>query len=648
LERLESPNREPTKESFRELEEELRTVVSRIERRVKDLKGSSPDRTFSSVERSASNPVGSPSGELSSPKSGNFSSSLRAEDTDRRERREVEELSSTGRDNVSGRQRKLDTLQDDSDSYTAMRIKELRRLKMDLEEIRRLEMELLKNLPPREVLHKLGITNWQEKNGYILLNCPFREDKNPSFQIFYGTERNCWVCMDFGTGWIGSWIDLWSEIRGVDYVTAVREMREEFGINLLKERVRDAKAWKKELLGTIRKQEKEQAEERKRLAKEERKELKKLSFKVLAVKTPEHSALVKYLAERGIREIPEWLKEIHYLHLPTNKRYFALAVQDENGVWHARNLYSKVNILTAPDQSPTYTFIKRGKGNETVFVVEGLFDALTLNQRGKNKEFDIILLNSTTNAAKLIKDDLIRKQGYKRVILALDRDDAGQKAERELYDYLKQIEGVKIGRLTWSEGEDVNEAHMLKAKFGLEDITPKRYYIGKVYNGNERGEPVYRAVIGDNKQVLANLGAVKIREIQNAEDIAEYWEDGRLKGYVELYLKERAPEWIYNGLESSVWVERYKPVWATREMEEERKPTAIEHRKYFEVDGRIVLDREVDENPYEFVESKDEELREFAKQKLAEIERQKRLEEERQRQLALEEEDDDLDFGLGM
>ena len=138
LERLESPDTGRNREFSIQPEEQFNRES---ERGNKDSEVRPIVRFSFSLSGSAPNPVDSPSRELPSPKPESSSSSLRAEDTDRRERREVEELSSTGRDNVSGRQRELDTLQDDSDSYTAMKIRELRELKRHLEKIRQLEIE---------------------------------------------------------------------------------------------------------------------------------------------------------------------------------------------------------------------------------------------------------------------------------------------------------------------------------------------------------------------------------------------------------------------------------------------------------------------------------------------------------------------------
>ena len=527
-------------------------------------------------------------------------------------------------------------------SVAKRRLTELRMKREKLKEIRREEIQLLKELSPEEVGRALGI-EWRERNGYLITNSPLREDKNPSFQAFWGTERNCWVYMDFGTGWTGSSIDLWQAIRGVDYITAVQEMREYFGLDLFEE---DLEERRRQIRERVEWERRRQRENRERLAKKERAEKERASHRVLEVRAPKHSALINYLKERGIREIPDWLKEIRYLYLPNKKYYFALAVKDANGVWHSRNPYGKVNILTSPDQTPTFSYIKRAPGNRTVVVVEGFFDALTLNQEIK-KPYDIIILNSTANTKKLIESGILEL--YDKVFLALDRDEAGQKAEKELLSYLKELDTL-VARLEYSGGKDLNEALVNKGRleYRLKNITPERFYIGKVEN---------RAVISDSKEVLKKLGALHIKRVSNADGFAEFWRKYRCKGSVLLYAKKK-PEWLEKGLRKAVWIERSKPVWATREIEEKITPYSLEQKAYYKVDGEIVLEDEVKRDPERYLENSHPEVRRLAeKEKLKElqIKREKEPQEsfleslsEERTQEAEEEEDEDYDYGPGL
>lgn len=71
---------------------------------------------------------------------------------------------------------------------------------------------------------------------------------------------------------------------------------------------------------------------------------------------------------------------------------------------------------------------------ETVFVVEGIFDALAIIEAGT----EAIALNSTSNADQLIKQ-LTDKPTRATLIISLDNDDAGRKAVNTLREGLQQL-----------------------------------------------------------------------------------------------------------------------------------------------------------------------------------------------------------------
>lgn len=540
----------------------------------------------------------------------------------------TEVLSDRGHDRLLVWKKRLGELQSSKD-MPSLEVRILERKIMDrelLNEIRREELQLLKELDPELVLGKLGIP-FELKNGYYLLRSPLRKDTNPSFQVFWGTERGCWIYMDFGTGWRGSSIDLWKEVKGLSYTEAVRDMRETFGINLLEDE-KDFRTIKERLEREIRTVREFQRNKRRELAKREKEELRKaeklIRHRILKVKEPSHTALLNYLKKRGIRELPDWLKEVYYLYKPNGKTYFGLGVKDKNGVWHIRNAYDgegkvkKLNIITTPDQKPTYTLIKRG--GDKVVIVEGLFDALTINQIGKG-DFDIVILNSTTHTDDLIESGELK--GYKTVYLALDNDLAGKEAEEKLYNYLKKIKGVKIYRLKHNS-KDLNEALTNKEKIEKEDITPKTYYIGLLREGVI--SPVHRAVISDDERVFQKLNAIYHKEIEDERDIAEFWSANECRGEVEVYIDGELPEWIRRGLERDEWERTYQPPWSTVPQTEIERPTGIKRRKYFEIDGRLVLDREVEENPERYADCDVKEVREIAERILKQIEEARRRE----------------------
>jgi len=169
----------------------------------------------------------------------------------------VENLRATGRSNVQ-HQRPMAELS--VYSYSSQRLREIRKVRERLREIRKLEIELLKELDPEKVLSVLGI-EYRKMNGYLLMHSPIREgDEHPSFTVFYGTDVGYWIYKDHGgEGWKGSSIDLWKAVRNVDYVTAVREMRETFGIDLYGSSLQFAKKRVSEILRKQREQQRKNA-----------------------------------------------------------------------------------------------------------------------------------------------------------------------------------------------------------------------------------------------------------------------------------------------------------------------------------------------------------------------------------------------------
>lgn len=92
--------------------------------------------------------------------------------------------------------------------------------------------------------------------------------------------------------------------------------------------------------------------------------------------------------------------------------------------------------------------------NSYVFVVEGQFDALSFIEIG---EQSVIGLNSSQNTQKLIKQ-LLDKPTKKTFILALDNDEAGRNATKNLADELNKMNINYLCSEVSGEYKDPNEA----------------------------------------------------------------------------------------------------------------------------------------------------------------------------------------------
>jgi len=555
--------------------------------------------------------------------------------------REVENLRATGRSNVQ-HQRPMAELS--VYSYSSQRLKEIRKVRERLREIRKLEIELLKELDPEEVLSALGI-EYRKMNGYLLMRSPVREgDEHPSFTAFYG-DVGYWVYKDHATGWSGSSIDLWMAVRNVDYVTAIREMRETFGINLY-DNSPNLELVKKKISELLRSERDRQKEKRRELN-SDREFTEKLAFKVLEITNeitdPELQA---YLKKRGIKRIPEWLKQVRYLHLPTQREYTGLAVENESGALNVRTPHGKYVIFTEPMQSQTYSLIRRAPNNRKLVVVEGLFDALSIEQVAPKSDYDILILNGVNNLPKTIQNGVY--EAYNTVIMALDNDPKGSDTMELLKRALRGRYEVK--KLNY-EGKDLNEwlvNYSQSSPVTVEVVSSRPYLAGVVVAGEEyvdHGKAVetYELVITDDEKVFDRIGrkreVLRITEVSTAEEISALWSSLRFRGAPLILTKDgRAPDWIFKGLREAKRKEKqYAPHLTSKFEIVEVSPPEPKLEKYWLINGKVVFREDVEDSPELYLLSGPEGIRQIA---------EKALEKERRRLESLERKDTlDEDYG---
>ena len=102
----------------------------------------------------------------------------------------------------------------------------------------------------------------------------------------------------------------------------------------------------------------------------------------------------------------------------------------------------------------------QGKIRDKFIIVEGLEDGLSAKEMGMSNNF--ISLNSTSNARKLIDTIDYCSKFYKNnsFSLALDNDEAGIKATKEIYDAFKG-KGIDI---------EINEYHEIMKELNINDL----------------------------------------------------------------------------------------------------------------------------------------------------------------------------------
>ena len=273
------------------------------------------------------------------------------------------------------------------------------------------ELDEIKRIHPRDVARLIGMEIVYEGNLYVLAKAPYRTDRNPSLGI-RETATGHWIWKDFATGETGTWIDLLIKM-GYDYKEAVKELRELAGLE------------RGQRKGHSLPKPQGQKEEGKGEGKEEGKEEKR-AYTFTEAKRDD--LLRKVLVERGYDEdeIPDFVK---VFEVRTEKGSgFMYGVYDENGNVHARFMLKpgEKRILKAGQEKATFTHLK--KSSDTIYVVEGLHDAIAI--ANTYPDADILVLNSINNTLDALQ--YLKDKGYSRIVIATDTDQAGQKASAVL------------------------------------------------------------------------------------------------------------------------------------------------------------------------------------------------------------------------
>lgn len=157
-----------------------------------------------------------------------------------------------------------------------------------------------------------------------------------------------------------------------------------------------------------------------------------------------------YLQGRGISEDTAkryWLGfDNGFVIIPVSKSFYIARNTDTASNFRYKN----------PKSVPVDIFNKAALYNEDrkpVFVTEGTFDALSIIEAGA----EAVALNSTSNARKLL--EILKAKKTKNVlILALDNDEAGEKATELLSTGLRELNIPNITENVCGQHKDANEA----------------------------------------------------------------------------------------------------------------------------------------------------------------------------------------------
>lgn len=291
-----------------------------------------------------------------------------------------------------------------------------------------IDVEKLKTIDPEIILNTLGI-QYKRIGSRLMAIAEYRGEQSPSISIQEKNGRYLWL--DFGTGKGGSWIDLIMAAKNLSYLEAIK------------------------LLNNIENAEPINFRNKKDFSFGRRKE--KTDIRIYGITDITDLNLIDYLRSRAISHIPAWLKQISYTVFKGDKTYRnkALGIKNSAGGYAIRNPNIKMNIGKS-----SHSLFTLDNKNELIFIVEGLFDGLTVAEKMRNRTYDLMILNSTENLNNKVIEVL---SGYKFMIMGLDNDAAGINAENKITG---KINNNQIYKLKF-RANDLNEFWVLKEKIEL-------------------------------------------------------------------------------------------------------------------------------------------------------------------------------------
>ncbi len=295
-----------------------------------------------------------------------------------------------------------------------------------------IDTEKLKTIEAETVLNALGLP-YKKTGDRLMALAAYRDENTESISIQKRDEK--WLWKDFGDETGGSWIDLVMAVLNLNYIDAIKFLNEIENAEINND------SYKKNFSFGGQKE----------------KEFKPAAVEITAVTEIKNFELIDYLHLRAVYFIPDWLKQINYSVIKNNKTYLnsALGIKNSAGGYALRNEKIKMNIGKS-----AYSLFSKDPKKKLIFVVEGMFDGLTVAEKMKDRLYDLIILNSVKNLNGFVLEIL---SNYKNIILALDNDEGGKEAQNRI---IRHIKSVPINKLTF-KAKDLNEALILKEKIGV-------------------------------------------------------------------------------------------------------------------------------------------------------------------------------------
>lgn len=272
-------------------------------------------------------------------------------------------------------------------------------------------------------LDYLGKPLKKTRAGWYVYRCPWKEDKNPSLNV----TPNGKVWKDLSTGATGGIIELVQTCLNTRDFSRVCA---EFDSSSFSMSSREYGCEKKEEVETT-------------------------AFYSFSLVPLQSRGLYAYLTKRKVNTsiARQFLQEAHYsFQERTDGRYlYALAYQNDRGGYELRGAPYTGN----PDgfkggTSPKGITTHLDRENAPVVVFEGFFDMLSFATLCGGVKHNYVVLNSIVNREAAV--EVLRQQS--RVLLALDNDDGGNLATKELLEW---VPGAIDIRSKFAPCKDIND-----------------------------------------------------------------------------------------------------------------------------------------------------------------------------------------------
>jgi DNA primase catalytic core len=365
-------------------------------------------------------------------------------------------------------------------------------------------------------------------------HCPFHDDKTPSFVV--SPESNLWNCLG-ACGEGGSVIDWVMKTQGVSFRHAVELLRNDHlslaadtpvktsTVPKLKTPVTtdaDDQAMLRQVIEYYHQTLKQEPEVQEYLQKRGLDDADLINHFKLGYANRTLGLRLPQKNRKAGNQIREQLQRIG-LYRDTGREHFngslVIPVMDENGVIH--EVYGRKLLDTLRKGTPKHTYLPgphQGVFNiaglihaEEVILCESLIDALTFWRWGFRHVTTSYGINGFT-------DDLLQAlvdHPIKRVLIAYDRDEAGNKAAVELAVKLNQ-QGIDCFRVLFPKGMDANEyaCQMSPPQKSLALVIRKAEWMGN-------GKAPKITTVADDVEMRESLPSLAAKETAPVGEVPE-------------------------------------------------------------------------------------------------------------------------------